>query len=145
MKNPGVGVGVIIENSNGHILIGKRKGSIAPYFSIPGGKLDLGESFEEAAIREIQEETGLLITAPKVVSITNNLATFKEEGIHYISIILHCNSFQGEPRLMEPDRCEGWLWVDPRELPVPHFEASKIGVQCFLEEVFYLKDKASKA
>ena len=45
-----VGVGVIIQNADGKILIGKRKGSHAPFYSIPGGHLENGESFEEALI-----------------------------------------------------------------------------------------------
>lgn len=44
---PKIGVGVIIQNSDDKILIGKRKGSHAPLFSIPGGHLENGETFEE--------------------------------------------------------------------------------------------------
>lgn len=41
---PRVGVGVILTNSQGQVLLGKRKGSHAPYWSIAGGHLELGES-----------------------------------------------------------------------------------------------------
>ena len=46
---PKVGVGVIIVNDAGKILVGKRKGSFAEFYSIPGGHLEMGETFEEAA------------------------------------------------------------------------------------------------
>ena len=36
---PRVGIGVILVNGDGHILLGKRKNSPAPYWSIPGGHL----------------------------------------------------------------------------------------------------------
>ena len=65
---PKVGIGVIIIRNDGKILIGKRKGSHAPYWSIPGGHLDIGESFEQAATREIYEETGLIIKNPPSTS-----------------------------------------------------------------------------
>jgi ADP-ribose pyrophosphatase YjhB (NUDIX family) len=39
---PRVGLGVIIVNNDGKILIGKRTGSHAPYYSIPGGKMVMG-------------------------------------------------------------------------------------------------------
>ena len=42
---PRVGVGVILVNHQGQVLLGKRKGSHAPYWSIAGGHLELGESF----------------------------------------------------------------------------------------------------
>jgi 8-oxo-dGTP diphosphatase len=47
---PKVGVGIIMQNAQNEILIGKRKGSHAPLFSIPGGHLENGETFEEAAV-----------------------------------------------------------------------------------------------
>lgn len=138
MERPRVGIGVIIENKKGEILIGKRKGSHAPYYSIPGGHLENGETFEAAAIREIEEETGMQIKLPEVVCITNNLETYKEFNIHFVSIILHTSTFDGEATIMEPDKCEGWQWVDPKHLPLPHFDASVYGVECFLKKKFYI-------
>jgi 8-oxo-dGTP diphosphatase len=135
---PRIGLGVIIKNEKGQILVGKRKGSHAAKYSIPGGKLDLGETFEQAAIREIKEETNLTIRNPRVIAVTNNLETFREDGVHFISIILFADSFTGELTIMEPNKCEAWLWVDPKHLPKPHFDASKQGVQCFLQKKFYI-------
>ena len=59
-KYPRVGLGIIIVNKDGDILIGKRKGRHAQKFSIPGGHLEMGETFEQGAIREIKEEKGVL-------------------------------------------------------------------------------------
>ncbi|MFH0952298.1 MAG: NUDIX hydrolase [Patescibacteria group bacterium] len=136
---PKVGLGVIIVNPEDKILVGKRKGAHAQYYSIPGGHLDIGETFEESAIREIKEETDLDVKNPKVIAVTNNLETFKKEGLHYISIILLVTDYSGELKLMEPDKCEEWLWIDPNNLPRPHFDASERGIACYLEKVFYKK------
>jgi 8-oxo-dGTP diphosphatase len=138
-NRPKVGVGVIIVNHEGKVLIGKRKGTHAPYYSIPGGKLDLGETFEEGAKREIKEETDLDIKNPEVIAVTNNLETYRREGLHYISIIVLVQDFSGELKIMEPEKCAGWLWVDPKNLPLPHFEASQMAVTCYLEKRFYKK------
>ncbi|MDD2487560.1 MAG: NUDIX hydrolase [Candidatus Gracilibacteria bacterium] len=138
-SRPRVGLGVIIVNDEGKVLIGKRKGSHAPYYSIPGGKLELGETFEEGTIREIKEETNLDIRMPEVIAVTNNLNTYKEEGLHFISIILLVRDFSGELINMEPDKCEQWIWVDPKDLPMPHFDASQMGISCYLDNVAYKK------
>ena len=69
------GVGVIIVNPQGEILLGKRCGPHAPFWSIPGGHLEAGETFEQCAQREIAEETGLLIDPPRFVGVSNNLQT----------------------------------------------------------------------
>lgn len=138
LERPKVGVGVIIKNKEGKVLIGKRTGSHAPYYSIPGGHLEMGETFEQAAIKEIKEETDLDIVNPKVICVTNNLKTYQLEGKHYISIILFTDNYSGKLKNMEPHKCEGWQWVNPTELPQPHFDASEEGIKCYLEGKFYL-------
>lgn len=132
-----VGVGIIIENERGEILVGKRQGSHAPYYSIPGGSLEPGETFEQAAVRECQEETGLQISNPIVINITNNLQTFEEFGIHFVSVNLYTTDFNGSPKVMEPEKCKGWEWVNPNQLPQPHFEASEKAIACFQQSKFY--------
>jgi ADP-ribose pyrophosphatase YjhB (NUDIX family) len=141
---PRVGVGVILTNDKGQVLLGKRKGSHAPYWSIPGGHLELGESFEAAAIREVAEETGLAIQGPEVVAVTNNLETWRESGLHYISVTLHARA-DGEPQLLEPEKCEGWVWRDPRELPEPHFDASRQSIACWLAGCCYLPEVSAES
>ncbi|XLQ20223.1 MAG: nucleotide triphosphate diphosphatase NUDT15 [Candidatus Moraniibacteriota bacterium] len=136
-NEPRVGLGIIIVNDDDQILVGKRKNSHAPYYSIPGGHLDLGETFEAGAAREVKEETGLDIENLQVIAITNNLETYHESGLHYISIALLAEDFAGTLEVIEPDKCEEWVWVDPKNLPMPHFHASRMAVECYLEKVFY--------
>ncbi|TKB48486.1 NUDIX domain-containing protein [Ferrimonas sediminicola] len=138
MTHPKVGIGVIIRRRDGKILIGKRKGAHAPYYSIPGGHLELGETFEQTAIREAREETGLTIEDPRVLAITNNLRTYREEGKHYVSVVLLAEHQGEEPLNLEPDKCEGWIWVDPSALPQPHFDASEQSVASYLAGTHYL-------
>lgn len=137
MKRPKIGIGIILENELGQILIGKRIGGHAPFYSIPGGHLEQGESFEEAAKREMLEETGVEIFEPVVCSVSNNLLTFAKEGIHSVSINVLAKKFEGEIKNLEPHKCEGWFWVDAKALPMPHFEASENAVQCYLKNSFY--------
>lgn len=133
------GIGIIIVNDKGKILILKRKGNHAPYYSIPGGKLDDGETFEDCAIREAMEEMNITISKPEVIAVTNNLDTYRNEGVHYISVVLLTRHFSGTPKIMEPDKCNEVVWADPRNLPMPHFEASKKAVDCWLHGCFYRK------
>lgn len=134
---PGVGIGVIIKNNN-KILIGKRFGKHrSGFYSIPGGLLEAGESFEECAIREIFEETNLKIESPQFFCVTNNLNTFKQENIHNISIILIANIFKGNLIAKEPEKFSEFHWYDLSEvvnIPEPHFEGSLTALKKYIEE-----------
>ncbi len=141
MERPRTGIGVIIVNKEGKILVGKRKGGHAPYYSVPGGHLEMGESFEQAAEKEVMEETGIQIKNPQVIGVTNNLRTFDLEGIHFVSVILLVKDFEGTPKTMEPNKCESWEWVDPLNLPQPHFDASEYGIECYLKNKFYIPNQ----
>lgn len=141
MERPKVGVGIIIQNEKGEILIGKRRGGHAPYYSIPGGHLEVGETFEEAAIKEVLEETGLLIFNPKVFCVTNNLRTYLSEHKHYVSVNLFTRHFEGIVTLKEPEKCESWGWYPIESLPTPQFDASEFAIDCFVKKQFYIADQ----
>ena len=144
MSKVTVGSGIIIINPEGKILVGKRKGFV-PMYSIPGGSFEPGEEFESGAIREVKEETDLDIKNPKVIGITNNLETFRKTGKHFMSVILFTNEFTGQPKVMEPEKCEAWAWCDPKQLLQPHFDASLMGVELYLKGKFYIPSTESNS
>jgi 8-oxo-dGTP diphosphatase len=116
MNSPRVGIGVLIFN-NKFLLLGKRmlkhgSSSWAP----PGGHLEFGETFEECAIREVKEETGLEITSPRIIGVTNDL--FLQDNKHYVSIFLHVK-YDGNQQIqnLEPEKVLSWNWFDVSQIP----------------------------
>ena len=57
---------VIILNEQNDVLLQKRHDG---YWGLPGGLMDLGESFEEVAKREVFEETGLVVENLKLLNV----------------------------------------------------------------------------
>ncbi len=113
-----VGVGVLIYNNKDEILLGLRKskhgeGTWCP----PGGHLEYGESFEDAAVRETEEETSLVLSKDRitVLGVTNDF--FQESGKHYVTVMMTTTKFDGEPRVVEPDKCAEWRWFAKDRLP----------------------------
>jgi ADP-ribose pyrophosphatase YjhB (NUDIX family)/GNAT superfamily N-acetyltransferase len=60
-RNPVPAVGVVVALDERVVLIRRRYEPRAGYWALPAGYMELGESTEEAAIRECHEETGLLV------------------------------------------------------------------------------------
>ncbi|TDH29300.1 NUDIX domain-containing protein [Segetibacter sp. 3557_3] len=70
-----VAAGGIVRNEDKAILLMLRRGK----WDLPKGKLDDGESIEECAVREVEEETGLqLVVLGELVGITHHL--YEEKG-----------------------------------------------------------------
>jgi mutator protein MutT len=80
---PTIGVGGIIFNNQKQVLMIQRNQPPAMgFWSVPGGKLEPGESLSEACQREIKEETGLETKVKNIVAIVER----RIEGFHYVII-----------------------------------------------------------
>lgn len=113
-----VGIGVLVVK-NGKILLHKRKNSHgAGEYSCPGGHLEYMESFEECARRETKEEADIEIENVRFLYLAN-LKQYAPK--HYVHIQLVADWKSGEPKTMEPEKCEGWEWFSIDELPSPRF------------------------
>jgi len=114
-KRPKVGVGVAVIKE-GRVLLGKRKNAHGDgTWAFPGGHLEYQECWEDCAIRETLEETGLRIKNVRYGTVTNDI--FQEEQKHYVTIVMLADYDFGDVNLMEPDKCERWEWFDWNNLP----------------------------
>ena len=76
---PVTAAGGLVENEKGEVLLIFRKGK----WDLPKGKLDKGETIEQCAVREVEEETGLKdIVLKKLITITYH--TYDEFGKHIL-------------------------------------------------------------
>lgn len=126
-ETPKVGVGVIIFNDKGKVLVGKRISKKDRHgdgeWSLPGGHVEKFEHPKESARRELFEETGLEcedLAIWKPVPYVNHI--FKDTGRHYITLYFIAQGVRGELENREPHKCEEWRWSDPANLPRPLFE-----------------------
>ena len=111
----------------GQVLLHLRRvNSISsPYNKFPyawtflGGHLELYESFADCALRELAEEAGgnLKVTDPIMWTVENTI--FKDEGRHYVVIMMIADWISGEPKVVEPEKCECWEWFCWNKLPGP--------------------------
>jgi 8-oxo-dGTP diphosphatase len=124
---PMVGISLLIvdefDPDRPMVLLGKRRGSHgAGQYGTPGGHLENGESYEDAAWREFREECGdsPVVTRPRFLCVTN-LRTYLPK--HYTDIGMVMQFRGGMPYNTEPGKCEGWEWHPLNKLPTPRFGA----------------------
>jgi 8-oxo-dGTP diphosphatase len=114
-------MGVLVMR-RGRVLLGRRRGSHGEGdYAAPGGHIEFGESFEQAARREVREETGLEITDMRLLSVGNYVFKYEDGERHYIDVDFVCESPIDEPQLMESEKCDGWDWYELDDLPQPLF------------------------
>ncbi|MEM1564298.1 MAG: NUDIX hydrolase [Candidatus Bathyarchaeia archaeon] len=87
-SQPVVGVGAIII-CDGKILLEKRRGEPAKgKWSVPGGLVELGETAEEAVVREVKEETGLDVADPELIDVVDNIVRDENGEVKYHFVII---------------------------------------------------------
>ncbi len=89
-------------------------------WSVPGGWMEYGESFEETARREVMEEVGLKIKNIRFGAVTNNV--FPEDNIHSVTIWILSDYESGEPKVGVPDKISDLKWCDFDSLPQSLFK-----------------------
>ena len=86
---PIVGVGAVIVNDTGDVLLIRRgKPPLHHEWSIPGGKVEHGETLQQAVMREVREETGLDIEVAELIDVVDGIIhdVNGEIGHHYVLI-----------------------------------------------------------
>lgn len=117
-----VAVDVAIFDRKGRILLGKRLAEEGfGTWGFPGGRMNPGEKAEECAQRELKEELGndIEIEVDKqVLAVREN--KIPPNFVHHVTIILKGKLKSGQPKVMEPDRCSEWRFIDLDDLSKYH-------------------------
>lgn len=111
---PLIAVRAFIEDADGKILILKRApdDEYGDMWCLPGGKVDYGQTAEEAIIREVEEETSLECTSAQFLFYMDGLPRSEDEK-HYLTLYFSCH-VAGNITLNEESSF--YVWVGMKEL-----------------------------
>ncbi|MBN1351697.1 NUDIX hydrolase [candidate division KSB1 bacterium] len=114
---PLVGVGIVIKHAHSVVLVERGQQPKMNVWTIPGGLIELGESTQEAAKREVLEECNLQIELGDIISVVDLIK--KDDGgavqYHYILIDFSATYLSGE--LCPASDAKDAKWVPIEELP----------------------------
>lgn len=110
------GVAAILFDDQRRILILKR--TRGPYWSIPGGRQEVGESAQECCVRETREETGLETRVVRLIGLYTNprsICAYPDGNVHQSYIALfECEVMGGT--LAGGEESSRFHWLGPEEM-----------------------------
>ena len=112
------GVGLLVFNSENKVLMQLRTDYNA--WGFIGGSMELGESFEETAYRELKEETNLEIDELKLIKVLSGKDTYREypngDKLYDITALYVVTKYHGDLRVNDDESKElGWFSIN--EIP----------------------------
>jgi mutator protein MutT len=134
---PIVGVGGIVLDADRVLLVKRGREPLKGIWSIPGGKLELGETLREGVRRELREEVGLEVRVLEMVEVFERI-TLDEGGrtaYHFVLIDFLCESIAGVARA--DDDVDEVAWVERNR--VSEYQTTE-GAAAVIEKAFAMRD-----
>jgi glycerol-1-phosphatase len=109
-----------IRDDVGRVLLQRRSDN--GYWNLPGGRLELGESVAQACVREVREETGLVVTVSRLIGVYSDPAITSMrypdgQSVQYVVSLFECRVIGGT--LAHDHESLELGWFDPAHLPEP--------------------------
>ncbi len=81
-------------------------------YGLPSGHLESNETVTEALLREVSEEVGIRLNLEDV-----EFVHAMHRKSNYIDLFFAVRSWAGEPKILEPDKCDDMQWFPLNSLP----------------------------
>lgn len=109
--HPQVGVGALVIRDGRVLLVRRGRPPANDVWAIPGGRLELGETLQQAAEREVFEETGVTIRAGQPFYTFDTIIRDEQGRVrfHYVIVDLLAEYVSGEARPGDDARDAAWL------------------------------------
>jgi mutator protein MutT len=95
-RHPTVGVGGVVVHEGRVLLVRRGKEPLRGRWVVPGGAVEPGETLEQAVIREVREETGILVRPLEVMTVFDRIERVGGDvAYHYVIVDYRCAFVSG--------------------------------------------------
>ncbi len=135
--SPRTGASVIVQNGDKVLLIKRGKEPYLGHWSIPGGAQELGETLEQAARRELEEETSLVAEELEFLRVVDRITRNGAGEIthHYVLAMYRAKKVCGKPIASDDASDIGWYSIHDIDSLTTTPEIPKLLAE-FLDEKF---------
>lgn len=125
-----IGACVIVLNLQGEVLMGKRKNAYkSGFYGLPGGRVELNEPLKNTALREVEEETGIIVNDAEYVGVVRE----NQGEYDFIHFVFLARDIDQSPVLCEPDKCEAWEWISLDAVPNSMVPGHQVAINLLME------------
>jgi len=104
------------------------------WFSLPAGHIEDGETLTYGTLREIQEETGIIVRKKDVQLVHVMHRKSNDIRMDFFFVI---KKWKGEPKNTEPDKCSRLQWFPIDALPKNTIPYIRKAIQNHTKSIFY--------
>ena len=113
--SPLVGVGAVVVNEGRVLLVQRGTEPLKGHWSLPGGLIEVGEELTAAVLREVYEETGLMVEPVQLIELLDRIHRDGERvRYHYVIADYLCRVLGGT--LLAASDADAVRWADPEQL-----------------------------
>lgn len=111
----------LVQDGDRFLLVQRARPPLAGCWGLPGGGVELGETVEEALLREVREETGLTVVIDRFLGYANAIERDDEGQVRYHYVIMYFAALPAGGVLQAADDAAAVRWVtveESRALPL---------------------------
>ena len=114
-ERPMIGVGILIRRGEEYLMIKRASEPDKGLWSVPGGMVEIGEKAEDAAVREAEEETGLIVEIREDLGVVDKIMRDELGRVKYHFVIIDYLAEPVSGEMHHHDDALDALWVHPRD------------------------------
>lgn len=128
-------VGLLLIRDNKVLLMRRcNTGYMDGKYAFVAGHVESGENLKQAIAREAFEEVGIKINEEDLQYVC---MVRRGDNDNYINFFLKANKFEGEPEIIEKDKCDDLIWCDINNIPDNTIVAEKRAIHNYLNDISF--------